>query len=72
MTNEELGKEKAIVMAHSKYTQAVEIIAQIKSLKAQIVAKEKELSGLDVYGQQAVMDDQMARLNVLIERAATA
>lgn len=72
MTNEELERQKAEVRTHPDYAQAVELIGQIKRLEMEIGHKKLKLAGLDIYGQQAVMDDQMARLNVLIERAATA
>lgn len=68
MTNEQLGKEKAIVRAHPDYAQAVELIEQIKRLKLEIGRKEFQLAALDIYGSQASFDDMEARLNILIER----
>lgn len=68
MTNEQFGKEKAIVRAHPDYAQAVELIEQIKRLKLEIGRKEFQLAALDIYGSQASFDDMEARLNILIER----
>lgn len=67
MTNEQLVKEEAIVRAHPDYAQALELIEQIKRLKLEIGRKEFQLAALDIYGQQAGIDDQVARLDKLIK-----